>query len=457
MFSLDTVEATRTTGMNVTCLLPATATQPGWYRVPPLTDEQTLTRGSWFVRESDAERNPGSLHEIPHSQSFTMPKFVLAGLGVDDGWRASRHPRYVADLTGDGKGDLVGFGDDGVWTALGDGRGGFAPPRFALAALAPNAGGWDADRHPRIVADLRGGGTRDLLGFGDDGVWVAYGDGAGGFAPPLFVSSAFGVSSGWAGHARHVVDLTGDGRADILGFGDAGVWIALNDGSGGFLPPTFVLGALGETQTPGIRWTFVADLTGDGRPDVVGFDPGGNVTAALNDGAGGLGPAVVSTLGDEDRVAAASTWLIGDVTGDGRADLVSIEPVGANVARSLGDGTFAPLTPLVRWPDNDSESPWVESGPFLLADLTAGGAQDLVAFAEEGIWVALLHTTGPVASQFVAPGLGWDTGWRPELHTRLAADLTGDGRADLVAFGDAGVWVCLNQGEGPRPRPVLTD
>jgi hypothetical protein len=26
----------------------------------------------------------------------------------------NRHPRLVADLTGDGRGDLVGFGDDGV-------------------------------------------------------------------------------------------------------------------------------------------------------------------------------------------------------------------------------------------------------------------------------------------------------------------------------------------------------
>jgi hypothetical protein len=31
------------------------------------------------------------------------------------GWRVERHPRFLADTTGDGCGDIVGFGNDGVW------------------------------------------------------------------------------------------------------------------------------------------------------------------------------------------------------------------------------------------------------------------------------------------------------------------------------------------------------
>jgi hypothetical protein len=47
-------------------------------------------------------------------------------------------------------------------------------------------------------------------------------------------------------------------------------------------------------------------------------------------------------------------------------------------------------------------------------------------------------------------------GWREGNHHRLAADLTGDGRADILGFGDAGVYVCLNEGTGPVPRPIAT-
>ena len=36
-------------------------------------------------------------------------------------------------------------------------------------------------------------------------------------------------------------DLTGDGRADIVGFGDAGVWVSLNNGNGIFKPATRVI------------------------------------------------------------------------------------------------------------------------------------------------------------------------------------------------------------------------
>ena len=42
-------------------------------------------------------------------------------------------PALLADLTGNGRADIVGFGDAGAWTALGDGHGGFPTSNFVLA------------------------------------------------------------------------------------------------------------------------------------------------------------------------------------------------------------------------------------------------------------------------------------------------------------------------------------
>ena len=42
----------------------------------------------------------------------------MAEFGYNQGWRVPLHPRYLADLTGDGKADIIGFGDAGVWIAL---------------------------------------------------------------------------------------------------------------------------------------------------------------------------------------------------------------------------------------------------------------------------------------------------------------------------------------------------
>ena len=48
---------------------------------------------------------------------------------------SDQHPRFVADLSGDGRADIVGFGDDGVWTSLGNGDGTFQPPRLVVAGF----------------------------------------------------------------------------------------------------------------------------------------------------------------------------------------------------------------------------------------------------------------------------------------------------------------------------------
>ena len=33
------------------------------------------------------------------------------------GWRVEQHPRFLVDVTGDGRADVVGFGNAGVWMA----------------------------------------------------------------------------------------------------------------------------------------------------------------------------------------------------------------------------------------------------------------------------------------------------------------------------------------------------
>ena len=82
-------------------------------------------------------------------------------------WLVERDPRFVADLTGNGAADIVGFGATGVWTALGNGDGTFQPARVVVADFGFETGGWRVDRHPRVLADLTGTGSADIVGFGD--------------------------------------------------------------------------------------------------------------------------------------------------------------------------------------------------------------------------------------------------------------------------------------------------
>jgi len=110
------------------------------------------------------------------------------------GWRVDRHPRFLADVTGKGRKDIVGFGNDGVFVALSNGDGTFNfQPTPVVNDLGFNTGGWRVDKHLRLLADLRGIKRADIVGFGDAGVLVSFSNGDGTFTQrPLFVIPNFG-------------------------------------------------------------------------------------------------------------------------------------------------------------------------------------------------------------------------------------------------------------------------
>ncbi|MFF3484425.1 FG-GAP-like repeat-containing protein [Streptomyces sp. NPDC002701] len=194
------------------------------------------------------------------------------------GWLADKHPRFLADTTGSGRLDVVGFHDDGVWVSLQDEDGTFADPLWLLDDFGTDQGWSTAEEHPRFLATTTIGGAVDIVGFGPQGVVVARGRGDGTFEPSRIVLNDFGLAQGWTRkkHLRLLADVTGDGNPDIVGFGDEGVWVSHNRGDGRFEQAQLVCRGFGYNDDAG-AWRvdhhprFVADITGDGRVDIVGF------------------------------------------------------------------------------------------------------------------------------------------------------------------------------------------
>jgi hypothetical protein len=114
------------------------------------------------------------------------------------GWRVDKHPRLLADLTASGRGDVVGFGDAGVYVALSNGDGTFVfTPAPVLNDFGHGAGEWRVESHLRFAANVTNDGRADIVGFGDAGVLISVNNGDATFQQrPLFVIPNFGFGSG---------------------------------------------------------------------------------------------------------------------------------------------------------------------------------------------------------------------------------------------------------------------
>ena len=278
--------------------------------------------------------------------SFREPQLVRAGYGSSNnagGWRVERHPRFVTDLTGNGRADIIGFGNEAVWVMLNNGDGTFGPSQNALTSFGYNAsaGNWRVEKHPRLLADLTGNKCADIVGFYDDGIWVAFNNGDGTFRAAQKVVANFGYNAGgWRveSHPRFLTDLTGNGCADIVGFGAAGVWVSFNNGDGTFREPKQVLKHFGSSSNAG-NWRvakhprFLADLTGNGCADIVGFYEDG-VWVALNKGDGSFA-APQQVIAKFGYSADAGDWrveqhprVLADLMGTKRADIIGFGPTG---------------------------------------------------------------------------------------------------------------------------------
>src|SRR5262245_26884372 len=183
---------------------------------------------------------------------FAAPTFELAAFAPGaGGWNNDEvYKRELADVNGDGMADIVGFGHAGVYVSQATGNGHFAAPTFELAAFGPGAGGWSSDNlYTRELADVNGDGMADIVGFGQAGVYVSQATGNGQFAAPTFELATFGPGAGgWSSdypYIRELADVNGDGMADIVGFGQAGVYVSQATGNGHFAAPTFELAAFG--------------------------------------------------------------------------------------------------------------------------------------------------------------------------------------------------------------------
>jgi hypothetical protein len=380
--------------------------------------------------------------------------FVLGEFGTDQSWQAGRHPRMLADVDGDGRADIVGFGDAGVYIARANGAGGFAGARFTIPDFGFDQG-WRVNYEPpvaptpRFATDITGDGRADIVGIGNAGVYTAVAAGNGSYFPVTFQFSGFTASGCFGG--AFAADVNADGRSDLLCLRWNGTVVPAIDvatalGNGGFAAPKH---ATTEALPNGTVYNF-RDVTADRRADLLAVTVNRFPFTLRTANATSNGTYPLTRAGGATFSSGSTSFVfqVADVNGDGCADLVAFSDVAY---RALGrcDGTFLPYQ--VGANDFGSTSGWDHFFKHvgIVTDVTGDGRADVVGFGNAGVYTALGQSNGTFGpTQFVVSDLGYDEGWRIPNNPRFVADITGDGRPDIVGFGNAGVYTAIGGGDG---------
>lgn len=212
----------------------------------------------------------------------------------------------VADFNNDGKPDIaVSVGNQTLAVLLGNGDGTFAAATYW----------YDAGVGPVGVGDFNGGGKLDILA----GNGILYGNGDGTFQTLVFPPSLKYFV------AQFVTDLNKDGKADLV---SSEGQVALGNGDGTFL----VLPPKTDHDNYGYFVNAVADMNGDGIPDLIGGDWAlGISTQPHNTGVMlGNGDGTFSALIDAPTIGFLPIFglvnstlvLIADMNDDGRPDIL---------------------------------------------------------------------------------------------------------------------------------------
>jgi hypothetical protein len=441
------------------------------------------------------------------AQSFAAPAPVYPGSTLTPS--TSLTNLITADLRGTHKKDIIA--SNGL-VLLNDGGGNFTaassaafPPISSTSNVGPNLATGDFNNDGKLDLVVSTGGT----------VLTYTGKGDGTFSPgPAYTTV---TTNGFV----TVSDLDGDGNADIyIGEANGGFYFGddidlsyalMGNGDGTFsgapaVPSPYTGSNLGDVDGDG-QLDLVTPTSGiiNGLPAIFTvrlgtpkglFTPASTITLPTTIVVAGFnGPTTLSTTG-----ASASSFAVGDLNGDGKADLAfvinSLTTAPASglpttfpspvyfIALSNGDGTFA--TPVATtFPQIAPASGFdisLSVGSLNLGDFNHDGHNDLVFTFNE-----IAGSSSPVPAPYnqgfaILPGVGNGTFQSPILTTNYnsdtaptfanlntivsTVDINKDGNNDLLAVTHTGtpstgfgthLQIFLSRGDGTfSPANIAT-
>ena len=445
--TVDVAENDENTGQLVVYLSSASTPYQGTGTVTPdgNYDECSDTAGSLTgpsglpaVIETNCNDNTITVYNnngAGFSEGVYYPAAVAAGTTV----YVYPEGATIADVNGDGNGDVVIVNDDSsdVTILMGNGDG-----TLQLASVGYATGGFPYD--PAIVTDLNGDGLADILVADDNQslVWMAgFGDGtfqaSKNFYAPLPGNASYGYSNSQASG-----DFNGDGFADLVvtnydSGNTAGLTVYLSNPDGS-LQPGVNYGA-GD-----IGYVTVGDFNGDGIWDIAASNYDGTVLTFRGIGNGSFIQGPSYSAGSE--LEGITNGAFNTSTGVAGFNDIAVVGYSSGVALLINDGSggFSVSSPV---------------------SLTSGGCEiaagTLNAPTDTNLDVAVAECGGSQVGVLLNDGTGVLTA-APDVSVGsypygiALADIDGDHIVDIAtSSGSQNIAVALGTGSGAFGTAML--
>lgn len=356
------------------------------------------------------------------------------------------HPSgiFVAakDVNGDGKPDLVVLNSGNTFTiATNAGNGIF----FSNATY--NVGN-NSGLYAAAIADINGDGKPDIITANASANTVTVFTNAGGGILVSNASYAVGLSP----YCLLVTNINGDGQPDIITANQIdGTLTILTNAGGKFSVAQTVLVA-NPYSSP---YSFaVADINGDGKPDLIAADGTDGMIEVLTNAGGGIFVSnAVYTAGTPN--GGPISVVAGDFNNDGRMDVASGNADGSiTIFTNAGNGI------LVKSQSFGVPGYAAYAFSIMAADMDGDGFTDLLVPGQIGnsLLLATLYNSGSggifitnyvnntnVVNTIIPNTLGFN--WAD------ATDVNGDGKPD-VAVASGLYYYVLTNGIGSFPNSI---